>query len=288
MNIILFLFLNLYFYKMNERPNTDEQQQKQLTTVNCSTYSDIFVYWLKVMQMIKNIYNIKPLENKDGTFSFRRKDVYSDNEFLYAFAKAAKNTNIRTHEQLNHMAIKLNKELFKTHINLSAVLSEARNEKQPNKISQKKLEIYEKTLGYYLSNKINRINVIKNYGLRVLKLEYNTYQDYYFERVDCGYISLYAGILLVDNINLNMLYRLNNRRIKTNEYGVYIIDKYMSKNVRYVITFDIAYRNADVAIWKGRNHDVKRLYIDDKHFITVRETQQNLIQTPKFKSTLSN
>lgn len=229
--------------------------------------------------LIKETYDIRPVLTKNGEFSFKRHDIEKENSVMYAFARCCKHTNIRTMEQLNHMIIKLKDILNITPVNLTNILSQAGAIKQIGELSEKRIKTMEQKLKNVLNIK-HKIKLIIRFGKAVLTLPKEEFNEGDFIRFPFGWVDLQRAIILIDNINLNLLYNTGFKLIKTDKNGVFLDT--ISENV---ISYDIGRSYTTFTLWKGTY--VKRLYFSNEqrhnNYIVVKQTHQTPIETTRFQ-----
>lgn len=243
------------------------------------TYSITYIKNLKALMLIKDTYDIRPVLTKNGEFSFKRHDIEKENSIMYAFARCCKITNIRTMEQLNHMILKFKDILNITAVDLAHILSKAGDIKQVGELSEKRIKNMEQKLKHVL-NIDHKIKMIKRFGKAVLTLPKQEFNEGAFYRFAFGWVDLQRAIILIDNINLNLLYNTGFRFINTDKNGIFLDT--VSENV---ISYDIGRKETVFTLWQGTY--VKRLYFNNaqryNNYIVVKQTHQTPIETTRFQ-----
>lgn len=199
-------------------------------------FDDDYLYNLKALIMLHDKYNFNWLLTKDGEFSFKRHNVAMENEIFYGFCRACKICNIRTKKQMNDLRSSQTNRLNDIHVNLNKYLKTAPKVRRFTKRQIKEFE----TLIKIDYSKENRFKWIMNYGILLNcyclrsvpdfmkedarasgnEIKYlNDNFDKYMKPDLFGFVDMYYGIILIDNVNLSMI----KKSCITDNYGRVVI-----------------------------------------------------------------
>lgn len=190
-------------------------------------YDENYLYNLKALIMLHDKYNFNGLLNKNGEYSFKRHDIDKDDIFKYGFCKACKLCNIRTKQQMIDLKASQTNRLHTIHVNLNTYLNPGN---KIRKISKRELKNYEKKINVKFTFE-HREEWVKKYGylLNVYckrsvpdfmkSIDLNENFDKYMIPTAYGFIDLFYGIILLDNINLSLI----KHSVKSDNYGRIII-----------------------------------------------------------------
>lgn len=240
-------------------------------------FDDEYMYHLKALIMLHDKYNFNGLLTKDGQFSFKRHNVALENEIVYGFCKACKICNIRTKKQMTDLRASQTNRLNDIHVNLNDYLKTAPKARRFTKQQIKDFETQIK-IDY---SKQNRLNWIMNYGILLNCYCLRSVPDFmkedarasgnevrylnenfvkYMEPTLFGFVDMYYGVLLIDNVNLSMI----KSNCKTDNYGRVIIKSAHDPTFKTFIQTNIP--SSDFKYWNKTSDsgkDLRRLYRND-------------------------
>lgn len=258
-------------------------------------YDENYMYHLKALIMLHDKYNFNWLLTKDGQFSFKRHNVAMENEIYYGFCRACKICNIRTKQQMTDLRASQTNRLNDIHVNLNEYLKTAPKVRRFTKRQIKEFETQIK-IDY---SKENRYKWIMNYGIllncyclrsvpdfmkedaRVSGNEVhylNENFDKYMIPTVFGFIDMYYGILLIDNINLSMI----KSDCKTDNFGRTIIKSARDPSFKTFIQLNIP--NSEFKYWQtisDSGKDIRRLFRKNQN---VNQTMKTKKICPKYIS----
>lgn len=267
--------------------NQNVQQHRVL-----DEFDDNYLYNLKALIMLHDKYNFNWLLTKDGEFSFKRHNVAMENEIFYGFCRACKICNIRTKQQMNDLRASQTNRLNDIHVNLNIYLKTAPKVRRFTKRQIKEFETQIK-IDY---SKENRYKWIMNYGILLNCYCLRSVPDFMKEDARAsgnevrylnenfekymkpdlfGFVDMYYGIILMDNVNLSMI----KTNCQTDDYGRVIIKSPHDPTFKTFIQTNIP--NTKFNYWhkiSDSGKDLRRLYRN--------ETKQTSKKYPKYISIL--
>lgn len=252
-------------------------------------YDENYLYHLKALIMLHDKFNFNKLLNKNGEYSFKRHDIDKDDIYTYGFCKACKLCNIRTKQQMIDLRSSQTNRLQNIHVNLNTYLNPGDKIK---KISNRELRKYERKIV-----RMDREEWIKNYGtllnvysIRTVPdfmktLDLNENFDRYMIPTSYGFIDLYFGIILLDNINLSMI----TKNVKSDNYGRVLIKS--TKDDTFRTYCQVNMPNTQFNYWHkttDSGKELTRLYHNSKFLTIMVKPGETYTPTPLFKPTNKN
>lgn len=229
-----------------------------MSATNVQTVNENELYNVKILYILTKQYNIKPIFNKNGTFSFKRHNIDQQSEYQYLYAKCLKNINVRTREQLNLLFNDYSSELLIKTVNLGAELNTApMKTNSVYKTYSKEIKAIKPIFDNYIRK---RERFIMTYGIVAKSVKMNPELHHFYD-TSYGKIDYYNGIILLANLNVNVLGKLlieNNKRvILTDKNGFFFV----KNKGGYVEIYDLKHKNTIFKVWKCKdNPKIFRLY----------------------------
>lgn len=245
-------------------------------------FDEAYLYNLKALIMLHDKYNFNWLLTKDGQFSFKRKNIGIENEIYYGFCRACKACNIRTKQQMTDLRVSQTNRLNDIHVNLKEYLKPAPKIKR---FTRTQIKEYETKIKIDYS-RLNRLRWIINHGILLNCYCKRSVPDFmkkdalasgnetaylnenfakYMEPTLFGFVDMYYGILLIDNVNLSMI----KSNCKSDNFGRVIVKSAHDATFKTFIQLNMP--NTNFNYWhkfSESGKELKRLYHNRPHLKT--------------------
>lgn len=251
-------------------------------------FDEDYLYNLKALIMLHDKFNFNWLLTKNGEFSFKRHNIDLENEIYYGFCKACRACNIRTKEQMRDLRASQTNRLNDIHVNLNTFLKGGAKVKR---FSKRVLKEYENKIKIDYSYE-NRVNWIINNGILLnvyckrsvpdfmKNINLNDNFNKYMIPTMFGYVDLYFGLILVDNVNLSMI----KKDVQSDNYGRVLIKSAKDNTFKTFIQTNIP--NTKFNYWQTTTKTGKvltRLYHNKPHrmtkYLSILPNQPNTFTT---------
>lgn len=247
-------------------------------------YDENYLYNLKALIVLHDKFNFNKLLNKNGEYSFKRHNISKDDIYTYGFCKACKLCNIRTKQQMIDLRSSQTNRLQNIHVNLNNYLNPGRH---VGRISNRTIKVYERKIKL-----MDREEWIINYGILLnvysirsvpdymKKIDLNENFEKYMIPTSYGFIDLYYGIILLDNINLSII----TKNVKSDNYGRVLVKSAKDKTFKTFCQTNMP--NTQFRYWHKITTDGKeltRLYHSKKYLSIMVKPGEMFTPTPMIR-----
>lgn len=247
-----------------------------MSTTNIQTVNQETIYYLKIIQHLERRLHVRPIFNKNGTFSFKRHNINNQNDLQYLYSKCLKKIKVRTREQLNLLMNTYSNELFNVVIDIKTELKHVPSKQIMSHSTY--VSVMKELEPIFVNYREKREQSIIDHGIITTSILKDLINQYTFYGRDYGRIDYYHGVILLFNLNINatipLLKQNSIKYFRTTNIGLYPLIRREENNKEYLEIYDFKHKSTMFTFWQPENNNrIARLY----YFIGNKKTYISLV-----------